>query len=496
VSRAVRHVALAAALAAAQILSACGRTGGTSAPGSAEASVVLDTFRPSPSAEAAIAEERASAVPSDAPPRADSIESLRDELAQCRESAEAARASDAQRIRELEAELESATTDRVRREKQWLAYTQTVSKLGSIASAPPPFSTGDPALERAAQSSAAAAESMEGALGEGFDRAADPAPRAAATDPASSLAALAAASAAASTRSSLAASTAHRPEAAARAAKDAPPPTEAEKRDHEIFISLRSLFMVEQVGGFDLLESGALRSGSTGPAVMRVLDERGHPLGTLYAERMRLQGSRAARTVTIVLEDGYERREREKTEFSAVPSASSVTSVPDAGASTPPRAPRNVRRIVLPDVDPQAWIDALPELFSAEEREPPPDDGRWDLGALRAALNDLLHLDAAAGLYRLKGVAGVVGDTLRDVQIDALDSGGRLERKLFADRMRIAPADHGIVIQLEGGAQLRGDEKTPFLDNRYRIFLPSANLDEWRKAGIPGLSPAPSAKKP
>lgn len=466
----------------------------------------------------------------------DPLASLRGELARSREEWQSSRESDAQRIRDLEAELAAAKSDRARRENEWLAYTQTVTKLGAIASSPPPFDTADPAVARAAQSSQATLDTSP-------DAAADLARRAAADDRASRASATSAASSAyrasdASSSSGAASSSAailssdaalagsarsangadHRTDSAAKAQKAPAFASPAEKRDHEIFVALRSLLLAEQVSGFDLLESGALRDGATGPVVMRVLDERGHPLGTLYAERMHLEGSRAARMLTLVLEDGFERRGRDKTDFAAVPihapraaassfsssalaasSLSPTVSTSDtSSASTSPsaaRGPRNARRIVLPDIDPRAWIESVPELFGAEEKTPAPDDGRWDLGAVRAALNDLLRLDASAGLYRVQALGGVEADMLRDVQLDALDRAGHLERKLFADRMRVAPGDQGVMIVLEGGAQLRGDEKTPFLDNRYRIFLPRASLDEWRKAGVPGLSPAPDAKK-
>ena len=82
----------------------------------------------------------------------------------------------------------------------------------------------------------------------------------------------------------------------------------------------------------------------------------------------------------------------------------------------------------------------------------------------------------------------------RDVQLDQLDADGKLERKLFADRMEITAQDNGVKIELTNGAQLRGDAKTPFLDGRYRIFLPRASVEAWTKAGIPGLSAPPHTR--
>ena len=65
---------------------------------------------------------------------------------------------------------------------------------------------------------------------------------------------------------------------------------------------------------------------------------------------------------------------------------------------------------MLPEVDPNAWIEALPELFGEQASEPPPDDGHWNLLALRNELNLLLREDAEHGWWRLAGIGGVRGD--------------------------------------------------------------------------------------
>ncbi|MBI5364382.1 MAG: hypothetical protein HZA53_14475, partial [Planctomycetes bacterium] len=225
--------------------------------------------------------------------------------------------------------------------------------------------------------------------------------------------------------------------------------------------------------------------GALGPVVLRATDDRGRTGGTLCAERLRLEASIAARTVTIVLEDGYERRGDVRVPFPSVE--------PSAGAEPPtaPLARSGRRRIELTHVDPRPWIDAAPEIFRPADREPPPDDGRWDLLAVRAALDVLLRQDLSAGAWRLAGLAGVQAGVLRDVQLDQLDADGAIVRKLFADRMRIDAGERGVRIELESGAVLRGDAKTPFLEGRYVIFLPRADLVEWRAAGVPGLSDAP-----
>jgi hypothetical protein len=466
------------ALALGACLAACGRTGSERRPDAGAA-------------------ERSSSTATEIGSDAESeLAAARQELARLREDSAAETARQSERIRELESELASATDERVEREKKWLAYAQGMSKLGAIAGAPPPPANPDPVLERAVASSALTALpelSTSAALDD------------------------AAVASAATKRDAASAKTdAPAPKLETPAPKPEPPapkpeppapkpepPTPKhggadpalaaiEKRDRDAFVALRSLFMIEQVGGFDLLESGTLHEASTGPVVLRVLDDRGRPLGAIYAERMRLEGSRAARTLTIVLEDGHERRGGVRTPFPEVPQRD--TSADASGIPRGPSVPHTARRIVLPDVDPEPWIAALPELFAAEAKEPPPNDGLWNLEDVRAGLNVLLRQDASAGYYRVQSLSGVQGDTLREVQVDALDRDGRLERKLFADRMRCLASDRGVMIQLESGAQMRGDEKTPFQDGRYRIFLPRADIGEWQKTGVPGLSPAPGAK--
>jgi hypothetical protein len=250
------------------------------------------------------------------------------------------------------------------------------------------------------------------------------------------------------------------------------------RRDHEIQISLKTMFTLDQVTGFELLESGTFKDGATGPVVLRALDDRGRPVATISAERLRLEASRAARTVTLVLEDGFERRGVEKTPFEG----------PMTGESR-----GGLRRIELPETNPAPWIEALPELFREEDKAPLDDDGLWNLGAVRASLNLLLREDISAGWWRLVAFGGVRDGVLRDVQLDGLDPDGKLERKLFADRMEIDAQEKGVKIELRDGAQMRGDEKVPFLDRRYRIFLPRASIDAWRDAGIPGIA-APRAR--
>jgi hypothetical protein len=253
--------------------------------------------------------------------------------------------------------------------------------------------------------------------------------------------------------------------------------------------ALRSLLAIEEVHGLELLEIGSVCAGATGPVVFRTLDGRGRPAGNLFAERLHLEASRAARTVTIVLESGYELSGGAKTPF--------------AGASDA-EGKGGVRRIPLPHVDPAAWLEAVPELFGPKAALETDDDGRFDLHAVRDTVNRLLAADAASGWWQLDDFAGTVAGTFRKVALRRLDRDGKLERLLFADRMRVealaasaggAVSGASVCLVLEDGAQVRGDEKAPFLDGVFRIYLPRAKASEWRDAGVPGLADAPRADR-
>lgn len=317
-------------------------------------------------------------------------------------------------VARLRAELEAASTKRLDREREWLRYTSGFTALGA------PHGANLPAFQPDVPPG-------EGAVAPPIDVAPDP-------------------------RALLV------------------------ERSAEIHRSLRALLVLEDVGGLDLLESGTLAEGWIGPLVLRVLDERGRPLGSISAERLRLEASRAARTLTLVLEHGCEKRAGLSTPFEGGPAG-------EDGKG-------GVRRVLVPEVDPRPWIEACPELFSALDRSPAADDGKRNLVAVRTALNQLLRDDAAHGYYRLTALGGVQARVLRDVQLDELDANGEVVRKLFADRMSCAPAERGVAILLESGAHVRDDRKVAFLDGRYRIFLPRASLDAWKRAGVPGFDEA------
>ena len=267
--------------------------------------------------------------------------------------------------------------------------------------------------------------------------------------------------------------------ALAPALAGAEPPEEAPAQDpeverksaraHELARSLSALMKIEGLRGLDLLDPGTLVEGGIGPVIFRTLDERGLLTGSLTAERLRLEASRAARAVTLVLERGFESHGGERIPFAS-----------------------GERRILMAETDPEPWLESCPELFSAEELDPANDDGLWEHASVRRELNRLLALDTGAGWYRLHSFGGVQGRELVDVQLEELEASGRLRRRYFADRLRVSIGEEGVVLELENGAIVRGGEKQGFKDGVHRIFLPRASLEDWRGAALPGLS-APSA---
>lgn len=329
----------------------------------------------------------------------------------------------AARIAALTLELEKERDLRLEREREWLRYTQGMARLTELAAAPR-FHSDLPADEREARALAASP-------------APDGAPSA---DP-----------------------TTAEFERSVRHAR--------EERSRAVFLALRSLFAVEHVSGLDLLESGAVANGATGPVVMRVLDERGRPLGSLYAERLRLEGSHTAQTLTLVLEHGFERRAGAKTPFDGGPAD-------EEGRG-------GVRRIELPHVDPAPWFEGLRELFREDQREAVTQGDPRALNALRFEMNQLFKADASGPVYRLESVMAREGVVLREVHLGVLTPELSRERELFADRMSVLRAERGLEIVLESGSQVRGSEKVPFLEGRYRIFLPRADAARWEAAGIP-----------
>jgi len=257
------------------------------------------------------------------------------------------------------------------------------------------------------------------------------------------------------------------------------PESEAEigaDRRRQLMRALNALLVSEQVLSMDVLEVGLIQAGWCGPVVVRLLDERGRPVGSLVSERLRLEVSRAGFGVTLVFEEGYERHAGVKIPFGPV------------GADGLQRT--GVRRIHLPDLNPEPWVELVPELISEQDLLKSQDDGLWQLRPLRQRLDGLLRAAGTPlGGWRLVELGGVVDNTLNDVQLIERDGDGREVRRLFADRLRIeAEPGGGLRLDLQGGIQVRNGRRAPFLAGRYRIFLPRAKASVWRAENLPGLS--------
>ena len=200
------------------------------------------------------------------------------------------------------------------------------------------------------------------------------------------------------------------------------------------------MLIADGVRGVDFLETGLLheRNGRScvGPVVARLLDGRGRLVGMVRAEHLHLEVSRAARVVTVVLEDGFESRAGVRTPFPAPAGATPAgTGAPDVDVA----APAGVRRIAFPSVDPRPWIEAVPELVDRDDVDADLDDGTWDLPGLRVRLTQLLAASAPAGAssWRIAGLGGVRQRRLMDVQFVELDAAGRVRRHVFADAAEV-----------------------------------------------------------
>lgn len=260
---------------------------------------------------------------------------------------------------------------------------------------------------------------------------------------------------------------------------------QAQVRAYEMRRDLRALLAAEQVYSLEVLEVGRLHGDWTGPFVARMVDEYGRPVGTLAAERMRLERSHSARTVTLIFEEGYENRGDGRSPFAG---SSEKTSV------DPWRT--GVRRVHLPGVDPDPWIAALPELFGDLTRSAPMDDGTVDHALLRARINELLMRSSGGSRWRLHSLGGVWRGELRDVQLVEFGAGNNVLRRLFADRLLVRRNGRGVRLDLHDGVQLRSDQRVPFLDGRFPIVLPRADGAAWSAAGLPGMGAQEAEKVP
>lgn len=322
------------------------------------------------------------------------------------------------RLGQAESALQVETERRLAREKEWLEYTSGIAKMESLAQGLPKFAV-DPAVQPKPEPSTSETNKTE-------------------------------------------------PD---KIETNAVPPSQADVT--AVTRRLRTLLSAEQVAGVDVMELGNVQADHVGPVVLRILDANGRLLSVLAADRLRLECSRAGRSVTLVLEHGYERRNGEKLAFT--------------GGAVDTDGRGGVRTIVIPDCDPRPWLEGLPFLFRPEALEPVPHDGSISVESLRAALNVKLREDQLIGHWRVDGIGGVQRSVLYEVAFSQLDEKGNIVRTLVADKATFAALSKGVEVLLEGGAQVKVDSTVPFLDGRYRLVLPRADAEAWRAARIPLL---------
>ncbi len=239
---------------------------------------------------------------------------------------------------------------------------------------------------------------------------------------------------------------------------------------------LRALLAAEGVRALDLLTLENYGAERAGPALFRLLDDRGRLAGSLFAAGLRLEGSVAGRTLTLILEDGYESHGGERLPFGSA----------DAPEGPPPW------RLVLENIDPRPWLDDLAPLFGDARPELPADDGLWDLAWVTVKLNELLRRDVSAGWYRVRRLGGVQDGVLRDVHVELASRAGALERRLFADRLTLSTSTGGVVLTFEDGVFQVGAERTPFPGRVHRLFLPRTDVEDWLATCLPGLAAQPT----
>mgnify|MGYP006935314112 CR=1 FL=1 len=105
---------------------------------------------------------------------------------------------------------------------------------------------------------------------------------------------------------------------------------------------------------------------------------------------------------------------------------------------------------------------------------------------VRKALDDLISHRGSFSYYRLNSLGSIDGNLLKMVQINWHDNSGRLVKTIEADTLEVILHPGGSVeLLLRNGAFLDGSVKSPFSADRFRLHLPSQDLDSWRNSGVP-----------
>ena len=137
-------------------------------------------------------------------------------------------------------------------------------------------------------------------------------------------------------------------------------------------------------------------------------------------------------------------------------------------------------RLEFAGIDTSLWLAHFPELAASTGSDP------GFAAKVREQLDELLSTPSPGGYFRIPVMESVTGTTLRLVQVNRYDNGGRLVRTLAADSLEVRLHPGGDVeLLFRDGAILEGGLERPFYEDRFRVYLPRQDLDKWRRGDIP-----------
>jgi len=161
-------------------------------------------------------------------------------------------------------------------------------------------------------------------------------------------------------------------------------------------------------------------------------------------------------------------------------------------------------RLDLEEVSTAAWVKLLPGLANTAPQAPVASGASAETPAaemaptlvsaplltsakaVRKSLDDLISHRGSFSYYRLNALGSIDGVLLKMVQINWHDNSGRLVKTIEADTLEvILHAGGSVELLLRNGAFLDGGVKSPFSADRFRLHLPSQDLNSWRNSGVP-----------
>lgn len=239
-----------------------------------------------------------------------------------------------------------------------------------------------------------------------------------------------------------------------------------------------ALLAADGYGGVRL-ESGERVEGA--PVLANALfyqwNEQGTFQGMIRAETVRLELHQMAGNLVLIFEGGHRLMGRTRHAF-----------------------PASGYRMDLDGITVDSWLQAWPSLETSAPKPvvepipapiPAPEIGKAEL--VQAELDKLLSVSTVYGYYRLNSLGEIGPNALRYVQINWYDSTGKLLKTLEADSMEIVlHDDHSVELLLKRGAILESGRRTPFFQDRFRLFLPRQPIGEWRTCGAPYTEQATS----